>query len=100
MQQFAWVAVIAGVIVLFWLPVIVAVIRGTDPLWPVVVLTLLTPLFGVTWLAAWIPVIVFTRRRPATQPQSAPQPAPPPWDDPRTLFGGVPSADLTAASPR
>jgi len=81
-----WLAVIAGAIVLFWLPVIVAGIRGTDPLWMVILLTVLTPLGGVTWFGAWIAVFIFPRNRPAPPRR----PVPPPWEDPRCLYGGVP----------
>jgi hypothetical protein len=91
-----WAVVIAGAFVLFWLPVGAAMIRGTEPLWPVVLLTVLTPLTGVTWFAAWIPVFAFPRRRPAPprQPVLAPQ------DDPMCLFGGVPPAIPAVVSRR
>jgi hypothetical protein len=87
-----WLAVIAGSIVLFWLPVIVAGIRRTDPLWIVILLTVLTPLGGVTWFGAWIAVFIFPRNRPAPPRRPAPphRPAPPPSEDPRCLYGGVP----------
>lgn len=65
MDQLVWVAVIGGAIVLFWLPVIIAAIRGTQPLGIVILLTLLTPLGGVTWFGAWLAVFMFPRSRPA-----------------------------------
>ena len=80
-----WLAVIVGAIVLFWLPVIVAGIRGTDPLWIVILLTLLTPLGGVTWFGAWIAVFIFPRQ-PARSPR---RPAPPALKGPGSA-GGVP----------
>jgi hypothetical protein len=92
-QQLVWVAVIAGAILLFWLPVIIAAIRGTDPLWLVVLLTVLTPLGGVTWFGAWIAAFAFPRRQPASPRPALPrQPALPPQEDPKCLYGGVPPA--------
>ena len=100
-QQFVWGVVIAGAIVGFFLPVIVAAIRGTDPMWPVVLLTLATGFTGVTWFAAWIAVFAFPRRRSAPPRRSAHprQPALPPQDDPRCLYGGVPPADTAGCQP-
>ena len=84
-----WAAVIVGAMVLFCLPVLVAAIRGAEPMWLVVLLTVLTPLGGVTWLGAWIVACGAPGRRPA-HPR---RPALLPQDDPRCLFGGVPPAD-------
>jgi len=99
-QQLVWAAVIVGAIVLFCLPVIVAAIRGTDPIWLVVLLTVLTPLGGVTWFGAWIVALAFPRRRPAAPRRPAPprQLALPPREDPRCLYGGVPPADMAVVS--
>ena len=96
--QFVWVAVIVAAIVLFWLPVIVAAIRGTDALWIVILLTVLTPLGGVTWFGAWFAAFAFPRNRPTPPRRPAPPPDPfqaplAPWEDPRYLFGGVPPQD-------
>jgi hypothetical protein len=96
MQQFVWIAVIAGAIVLALLPVITAMIRGTEQTWIVVVLTMLTPLSGVTWFFAWWAAFALPRRRPAPQRQ----PALPRWDDPKCLYGGVPPADTAVVSRR
>jgi hypothetical protein len=96
MQQFVWIAVIAGAIVLFWLPVITAAIRGTDPLKIVVLLTVLTPLCGVTWFGAWIAVFALPGRRPA----AAHPAAMPSWEDPKCLYGGVPAGVPAAVSHR
>jgi len=98
MSQLIWVAVIAGAILLFWLPVIVAAIRRTDPLWPVVLLVLGTGAGGVTWFAAWWAVFSFPRRAPAPPPQPVlpPPPVPVPWwEDPKYLYGGVPPEGST-----
>jgi hypothetical protein len=94
-QNLVWVAVIAGAFALFWLPVIVAAIRGTDPLGIVVLLTVLTPLCGATWFAAWYAAFALPRRLPAPPPRPAVPlwAAPPPWEDPTCLFGGVPPTD-------
>jgi hypothetical protein len=102
MQQLVWIAVIAGAIVLALLPIITAVIRGTEQIWIVVVLTMLTPLSGVTWFAAWWAAFALPRHRAAPQCRPAPprQPALPPWDDPKCLYGGVPSADTAVVSRR
>lgn len=96
--QLVWLAVIGGAFVLFWLPVIVAAIRGTDPLRIVVLLTVLTPLGGVTWFGAWFAAFAFPRKRPAPSHRPAPPPDPfkaplAPSEDPRYLFGGVPPQD-------
>jgi len=91
MDQLVWVAVIGGAIILFWLPVIIAAIRGTEPLGIVILLTLLTPLGGVTWFGAWLAVFMFPRSRPARTRGARPY-----WDDPRYLYGGVPPADPAA----
>ena len=92
-----WAVVIVGAIVLFCLPVLVAAIRGTDQLWLVVLLTLLTPLGGVTWVGAWIVALAFPRRRPAPARRSAPLAR---EDDPTCLFGGVPPADTVVLARR
>ena len=99
-QQLVWAAVIVGAIVLFFLPVIIAAIRGTDPMWPVVLLTVLTPLGGVTWFAAWFAAFAFPRRRatPPHRPAPPRQFALPPQEDPRCLYGGVPPADTVVVS--
>src|SRR5262245_43622025 len=102
MQQFVWIAVIAGALVLALLPIITAVIRGTEQTWIVVVLTMLTPLSGVTWFFAWWAAFALPRRRLAPPRRAAPQrqPALPPWDDPECLYGAVPSADTVVVSRR
>jgi hypothetical protein len=99
-QQLVWAAVIVGAITLFCLPVIIAAIRGTDPIWPVALLTVLTPLGGVTWFAAWIAAFAFPRRRPAPPRRLAPprQLGLPPQEDPRYLYGGVLPADTAVVS--
>jgi len=91
-----WAVVMVGAFVLFWLPVLVAAIRGTELLWLVVLLTVLTPLGGVTWFGAWIVAFAFPRRRPAPprRPVLLPQ------DDPRCLFGGAPPAETAAVVSR
>jgi hypothetical protein len=91
-----WAAVFVGAFVLFWLPVVAAAIRGTEPLWLVILLTVLTPLGGVTWFGAWILAFTLPRRRPAPPPRRALLPQ----DDPRYLFGGVPPADTAAVVTR
>ena len=84
-----WVLVIAGAAVLFFLPTIAAVIRGTDPLWVVILLNVI-PL-GITWFGAWLAVFMFPRNQPAhTRPVRAV------WDDPRYLYGAVPPAGTAA----
>lgn len=95
-QQLVWAAVIVGAIVLFFLPIIIAAIRGTDPIWPVVLLTVLTPLGGIWWFGAWFAAFAFPRRRPAPPRQLAL----PPREDPMCLFGGVPPADTALAGRR
>jgi hypothetical protein len=92
-DQWVWVAVIGGAIFLFWLPVIIAAIRGTEPIGIVILLTLLTPLGGVTWFGAWIAAFMFPRRQPARARRARPY-----WDDPRYLYGGVPYTGTDAAN--
>jgi hypothetical protein len=99
-QQLVWAAVIVGAIVLFFLPIIMAAVRGTDPIWLVALLTVLTPLGGVTWFAAWFVAFTFPRRRaaPPHRPTPPHQRALPPREDPRCLYGGVPPADTAVFS--
>lgn len=94
-QQWVWAVVIVGTIVLFLMPVIIAAIRGTEPLWPVVVLTALTPLGGLWWFVAWFVALAAPRRPSAPPRRSAPPdlPALPAREDPKCLYGGVPPAD-------
>ena len=90
MDQLVYLAVIAGAAVLFFLPVIVAALRGTEPLWLVVVMLL------AFWPAAWIAVFVLPGRpSPARRGPERPY-----WDDPRHLYGGVLPADPATASLR
>ena len=91
-----WALVFAGAFILFWLPLIAAMIRGTEPLWPVVLATVLTAFTGVCWFVAWIMVFALPRRQPAPprRPVLAAQ------DDPECLFGGVPPAIPAGVSRR
>jgi hypothetical protein len=96
--QLVWVVVIVGAIVLFWSPVIVAAIRGTYRLWIVILLTVLTPIGGVTWFGAWFAAFAFPRKPPAPPYRPAPPPDPfraplAPREDPRYSFGAVPPQD-------
>ncbi len=96
MGQLVWVAVIGGAIFLFWLPVIIAAIIGTEPIGIVILMTLLTPLGGVTWFGAWIAVFMFPRRPARASRATQVSRARPYWDDPRYLYGGVPPYKYTA----
>lgn len=86
MDQLIYVAVIAGAAVLFFLPSIIAVIRGTDLLWIVILLNV------TTWLGAWVAVIMLPRKRPAPVRHAVPI-----REDPRYLYGGLPPADPAGA---
>ena len=101
-QQWVWAVVIVGAIVGFFLPVIIAAIRGVDPMWPVVVLTLITPLGGFWWFGAWFVAFAAPRRSAAVRRHAPPvRTAPPGWtvpparpalparDDPMCLYGAV-----------
>jgi hypothetical protein len=91
MDQEVYVAVIAGAAVLFFLPSIIALIRGTDPLWIVLLLNVI-PL-GVTWIGAWLAVFMLPRATPVPVRQALPV-----RDDPKYLFGIVPPEDPAGAS--
>jgi hypothetical protein len=91
-----WALVFAGAFILLWLPVIAAMIRGTEPLWLVVLLTVLTAFTGVCWFVAWFMVFALPRRRPTPPPQ----PVLAPQDDPECLFGVVPPAIPAVVSRR
>jgi hypothetical protein len=60
----AWPAVILGAMILFWVPVIIAVIRGTERTGVVVLLTLLGLAGGFMWFAALVAAFILPRRLP------------------------------------
>jgi hypothetical protein len=91
MGQGVYVAVIVGAAVLFFLPSVIAVIRGTDPLWIVILLNVLP--FGFTWIGAWLAVFMLPRAMPAPARQVLAV-----EDDPRYLFGVLPPEDPADAS--
>jgi hypothetical protein len=52
MTQLTWPAVICAALVLFWAPVLIALIRGTEKMSTVVLLTMLTLLLPPAWFVA------------------------------------------------
>jgi hypothetical protein len=68
----AWITVIVLVAAGFWLPVLIAAVRGTVHIGLVVTLTVLALGTGVTWFAAMWAACTLPRARPA-----APYPARP-----------------------
>jgi hypothetical protein len=60
----AWPAVILGAIILFWVPLIIAVIRGAERIGLVALLTILGLAGGVMWFAALVAAFILPRRTP------------------------------------
>ena len=60
----AWPAVILAVIILFWVPVFIAVIRGAERIGVVVLLSFLGLAGGVMWIAALVAAFILPRRTP------------------------------------
>lgn len=73
----AWIAVIALVAAGFWLPVLIAALRGTVHMGLVVTLTALALGTGVTWFAAMWAACTLPRARPAGPWQARPGPVRP-----------------------
>ena len=60
----AWPAVVLAVMVLFWVPLIIAVIRGAERIGLVALLSILGLAGGVMWLAALVAAFILPRRTP------------------------------------
>jgi hypothetical protein len=64
-QSLAWLGVVAAVLVVLAAPVLIAVIRGAEPVGLVVLLTVLALGTGpVTWIPALIAAFALPRSRP------------------------------------
>jgi hypothetical protein len=65
--QLAWPVIAAAALVLFWAPVAIAAIRGTDPVGTVALLTMLTLLLPPAWFVA-LAAPFFLPRKDARRP--------------------------------
>jgi hypothetical protein len=65
-QSLAWLGVVAAALIVFAAPVLIAVIRGAEPVGLVVLLTVLALGTGpVTWVPALIAAFALPRSRPS-----------------------------------
>ncbi len=84
-QSLAWLGVVAAVLMVFAAPVLIAAIRGAEPISLVVLLTMLALGTGpVTWVPALIAAFALPRSRPPAgrSRRVAPRPGPPPASAP------------------
>ena len=70
----AWLAVAALVAAGFWTPVIIAAARGTARIGLVILLTLLTPVTGVSWFGALFAACTLPRALPRPPRRARPLP--------------------------
>jgi hypothetical protein len=78
-----WILLIVTLCLLYLLPTLIAVVRGTDRLALVFVVNVIGGTAGIGWLAAMI-LACGPRRLPPVPPMTWPPPSPPaPWSPPQ-----------------
>jgi hypothetical protein len=70
--QLAWPAVVLAAFVLFWAPLVIALIRGTERVSTVVLLTMLTLLIPPAWFAALAAPFVLPRKQASRPGRTVP----------------------------